>query len=98
MSDDVNNKADEVRSENRTLINRNLKVTFQSGETIGPFLVTWNYGMREFLQAYEDYLKGGTQKEFRFSMYPDPNLHNKTNILLNFKDVAGISTTEVSPT
>lgn len=87
----------EIRDEGRTLVNRNLKVTFHSGETIGPFLVTWNHGMRDFLQAYEDYLKGGSQSQFRFSMYPDPKAINKTNLLLNFKDVAGISTVEVSP-
>lgn len=80
-----------------TLINRNLKVTFQSGETIGPFLVTWNHGMRDFLQAYESFLTDGTQTIYRFSMQPDPKNIDQTEILLNFKDVAGITTVTVSP-
>lgn len=72
------------------LKNHDLSITFHSGETIGPFLVTWNYGMRDFMASYEAFLKGGTQTQFRFQMEPDPK-GPETTLLVDFKNVAAIS-------
>ena len=86
MADD----ADLENVDSAALKNRDLSITFHSGETIGPFVVTWNYGMRDFLAAYEIFLKEGTQTQFRYRMDPDPK-GPETTLLIDFKNVAAIS-------
>lgn len=73
-----------------SLINRDLIISLIGGQNIGPFNVTWNYGLREFLEAYEQYLKGSSQAVFRFRMKPDPQ-DTESTLIIDFKNVTAVS-------
>ncbi|MFA0052262.1 hypothetical protein [Vibrio breoganii] len=74
----------------KDLIDRELKITLRNGGTIGPFIVTWNYGLRDFLEEYEKFLSTGKQTIYRFKMKPNSK-KPITTLLLNFSEVLAVS-------
>ncbi len=79
-----------MEEEQELLVDRDLNITLRNGGTIGPFNATWNHGLRDFLEAYEKFLRTGQQDLFRFKLKPDA-MSPVTTLLLNFKEVLAIS-------
>jgi len=71
------------------LVNRYVEIAFKGGGTFTSFSATWNFGLRDFVQGYEQYLRGATQDQYQFRMWADNN-NGFTEIWLDFKNVDGI--------
>jgi|TARA_R100000049_G_C1954626_1_gene106585 hypothetical protein len=80
----------ESNVDEESLVDRDVNITLRNGGTIGPFNATWNYGLREFLEEYEKFLKTGEQKVFRFGLQPDARKPTAT-LILKFDEVLAIS-------
>jgi hypothetical protein len=77
--------------------NEDVSITMTSGETIGPFRVSAQFGYRHFHAAYQLFLKNGTQTEYLFRMFPNPpGSSPEVHIIVDFENIAAISTVESS--
>ncbi|MDX1693967.1 MAG: hypothetical protein R3208_09390 [Ketobacteraceae bacterium] len=75
------------------LTNHEVTICLQGGAILGPYHATWSKDsssdVRELSKDYESFLKGESQKRFKYHLH-DTYTNSVHCLILKFEDVTGI--------
>ncbi len=76
------------------LTNHEVTICLQGGAVLGPFNATWskesnNSDVRELSREYDNYLRGDSQKRFKFHLH-DTYTNTVHTVILRFENVSAI--------
>lgn len=82
-----------MTTDDKGLTNHTITVCLEGGAVLGPFRATWSREMvsdvRELVKEYDAFLKGDTQKRFKYHLH-DPEERVSHSLVLDFQHVTAI--------
>lgn len=82
-----------MAGEDKGLTNHTITVCLEGGAVLGPFRATWSREMvsdvRELVREYDGFLKGESQKRYKFHLH-DPEERVSHTLVLDFKRVTAV--------